>query len=552
MKRTIQMTMAGIALALVLSACPPAFEPELNNSPSWQRASTERYYFTVAASGNTLTLQPDNNYTAQEITITTTAVEVDPSIPANAAEFNLYIDPKVKTNNIPGVGLYPVTNGTENAATPIGINKDSPLTYTAVYSGRNKVLLTFPFNEAIKKTKVALVVDPAEASFNGSANHRLNMDENTEYGTPDDIFIQYYDVTGNPGVTPPIDAPPEGEPTGYYQLPPYTTVTASFIDLSLPTVDVNAPPLTERLTEVNGNKIVIYGLLDTTPGNASAHHPGTAAGTADGPKADNFDKGIISSAYKFQRFDYAAKKWVDEPFTVSDIDTTNYTNGAFEVTFTRKAAAYDLYRYAVDPYKIVEKNPVLGYYHRVSYDSSLGFSRWDNTASEWKRGEWAYLNSMPNYNDANVADQYYHQFSAADFAAVGAEGIQGRYFLIVEIEESNITDVVSGSLYFDRNTINAKNIQVVREYGETGDDRKALWPIKDADFEVIDKGKFRIYAPADYVQTQGDVFSIYINNVKVHYKTQPGGPGTSVKSFDDVVLAGHRANGAIELSYTMP
>jgi hypothetical protein len=544
--------MAGLALAAVLAACAPAFEPELSEDFSRRAEQTAQYFFRVQASGTNLTLQPDNNYVPQTITITTTAYETT-SPGTTSTDFNLYIDPALTEKNIPGLGLYPVIGGAEDGSTPITHNTAVPLKYIATYATRNTVVLRIPFNErtSITTKKVALVLDPAVVSFNGAGNHRLNMDGNTEYGQADDIFIKYYSVLGNTVVTPNITAPTD-EPAGYYALPPQyigtvAGTTGSPLELTAPSI-TGPTTATEAVWVAGGNKLVIEGLSDFTPSTGDpTFHPGSG-GSAAGPKNGNFDKEIISKGYKFQKFDYEKKEWVDVSFTVGDIDTTNnYTDGAFVVTFAESSKAYDMFRYSVNPYEIVEKNAVLGYRHRLSYDSSLGFSTWDGF--DWIGGEWDQnhtdLSVMVNYSA--TADQYY-EFTAGDFSALDLAGIQGRQFITVTISESSIPSREPGSLYFDTGTLTAKNVTVVREYnGAATDDRAAALPLTDADLVSIGRNEFRIYLPADLKLETGDTLDVYINAVKVNYKT------TAPKTFEGVILADPAAsNGAIKLTITVP
>jgi hypothetical protein len=539
--------MAGLAMAAVLSACAPAFEPELSEDFSRQAEQTARYFFKVSASGTSLRLQPDNNYAPGTVTITTTGYGIADDIALTGTDngFNLWIDPSLPENNIPGLGLYPVSSGTEDGATPITANTAVPLRYIAVYTGRNTVDLRIPLTEksSITNAKVALVLDPAVVSFNGRDNHRLNMDGNTEYGKPDDIFIKYYTVQGNTGVTPNIPDP-DDEPAGYYTLPPYDTTTGNDLLLGVPSLTTPPATATESATVVGGTKIIIDGLRDLTPANTSAYHPGSSGGAAGGPKPGNFSKEIISNGYKFQRFNYGTKQWDTAEFTVSDIDTTTYTNGAFVVTFKEASNAYDIIRYSIDPYQIVEANPVLGYKHRLSYDSSLGFSAWNST--EWVSGEWYYVGSMVNHSDP--ADQY-EEFTSADFT-IDVEGIQGREYITVTIDESTISSREVGSLYFDTASLTANNVTVVRSYtGTTNDGREAVLPLENANLVSIGRNEFRIYLPSDLKLEANDVLTVYINAVKVNYKIT----GTPVKSFTGVILADPSAkNGAIELSYTIP
>jgi hypothetical protein len=534
--------MAGLALAAVLSACAPAFEPELSENFSRQAQQTAQYFFKVAAGDNSLTsssslrLQPANNFEPNEVTITTTGYETtDPG--TTSADFNLYIDPALVENNIPGLGLYPAVDAAENGSAPITADTAVPLKYIATYSSRNTVVLKIPFTEvnSIKNKKVVLVLDPGVVSFNGPNNHRLNMDGNTDYGQADDIFIKYYSVVGNSGVNPAIPIP-TNEPTGYYAHPPQYvgqgTGEGTALTLYRPSLTYPATA-SESVTLVGGTKIVVEGLLDLTPVNSSSpYHPGSGAGSAGGPKKDNFDKEIISKGFKFQKFNYDTKEWVDVGFTVSDIDTTNYTNGAFVVTFTEASKAYDMFRYSIDPYQIVEKNAVLGYRHRLSYDNTIGFSTWDSGASEWKSGEWDYVGSLVNYSTS--ADQYY-EFSSSDFAAPPAlAGIQGRQYITVTINEPTGIGLEAGSLYFDTASLTAKNVTVVRTYaGTSGDDRAAVLPLKDASLVSIGRNEFRIYLPADLKLVTNDTLDVYINGVKVNYKVTTPAP----KTFTGVVLA---------------
>jgi hypothetical protein len=249
---------------------------------------------------------------------------------------------------------------------------------------------------------------------------------------------------------------------------------------------------------VGGTRGVLAGFVDTTPTDLAANNPtnlGNLYTSAGDGKYTNFDQAVIKSAYTFQKWDYTEKIWkdIDVEFSAPQRNSTTYPAGGYvDLTFPQ-SEKYDIIRYNVDPYKIVEKTAVLGYKHRANNDASS----FDPTTS------WTYLGTVI---DTTVADDQFYQFTANNIDSLVFSGVPGAYYLTVRISDSSISgsivNYVANSLIIDKDSLlpskNKDGIRVLYTPAGVTADRERI-PLEDSQIQVIGRNEFRINLPSTFV-----------------------------------------------------
>jgi hypothetical protein len=521
MKRSINVFLGALLTAVVIAACAPAFEPELGTNYTRQTENTKERYFTIVATDNfssdtppgpsSLTVQPTTGTIEyQRIRITTTATILRDGSNTDANAFNLYIDPNLVENNIPGIGVYPVS-GVSVATDPV--THGAALPYTAVPTGKNTVELFLPLKEdtlglavpggTTKSNQIVLIADPDTVRFNGDG--RLNSDEDIVLGEGasngnEDVYLEYFTVSNN--------------------------VSAS-ITLSNPLTSngkVHEPPV--------GNEL-------TTPATFTYPAAGGGIGATGGTKlnldtfsdtvgkSNNFGEAIalIKAAYKFERFNHTSESW--EPYEPVSALWDSGGTGYIELTFPA-ARLYDFFRYQVNPYQIVEKSALLGYIHRAGYDQNAGFGA--DVSGTFTPGAWAYVSVGGNNVITNDAAPNDLPFPLPAIAAtdISLGGVPGGYYIDVAL--ASIGGVTDQDL--DAGSLTAGNFQVV--YLENGTDTGpyGIVDLTNAVFEKLGAQKFRIKLPASFLRVDNINATIHlrIHNVTTSYKK--GATPFTVKYFD--------------------
>jgi hypothetical protein len=499
MKR-FNVFLGALLTAVVIAACAPAFEPGLETNYTRQKENTALRYFQISlATTPVLTVQPSSGtIDTQTIVIDTNAFFLATGASDTLEGFNLVIDETTK--KIPGLEVYTV-EGTSGSAM---VRHQTALAYTAVPTDRDTVELRLPFTRNVVSTDtVVLVVDPATVRFNGEG--KLNTDGDTEPGeSEEDIYIEYLAVTDNPAIIT-SGGTPLTAVTGMFYMPPVGNA------LTPPTAPstTGIATATERLSVVGGTKLQIGTFADNAGSNG------------------NFDGAALTRAYKFQRFDHAAKNWVD----VTPTGDLNTTTGVLTLTFPA-ASLYDFYRYQVDLYQIVEKDAVQNYKHRVSYDQKKGYASGTGVA-----GAWTILGFTTDDSTTPVL------LPSGTYIAVPG-GIAGQYYLDVTVPN------ISGGNYdadLIASTLTPANIQVVYyELGPSDPSTNSYGEVAltDASFEKLGPREFRIKMPSSFAPSSVSTAraSIWIHDVQISYTT---GSGSSLATVSGVKLFNRISDGTV-------